>query len=210
MINNIKELQTYIKEQEERLFNKFPDQSTKDMLNLSSLGCLRERIDLLKKQIPELPASYTKWLEKLNLNGVSIGWFNLTPSSKHPIDAVENVLEAYEETFFPREFMEKHHMYQIGSNDVDMVCVTAGTDKFKNGEILFVEEGDPYEPEDSQIYPLAEDFEQFLILAGNANQLAREIKDDDSNRKEKEKEFIKRMEILKVPERYHKTWLRMI
>jgi len=211
MINNIKELQDYIIEQGRRFYSKFSDPLHKDTFDISSSGCTRERINLLKEKIPNIPESYIKCLEKLNLNGVSVGWFQVSPSGKkNPIDTVDSILKAYEEPFFPQEFLNKHHMYEVGFNDTDFVYVTAGTDRFKNGEILYVEEGDPFEPEDSQIHPLAENFEQFLILAGNANQLAREIKDDESNRKEKEEEFIKCMEILKVPQKYHKIWLRMI
>ncbi len=205
-IQTIEELQTFIMQGAE----EFEDLTIKRRFMLSSPGCNHERVEALRKKLPDLPESYTRFLERLNLNGVDIGWFGLTPSSNHPVDAVENVLEAQVDPFFPKEFMQKHRMYYIGYNDTDLVCVTAGTDKFKNGEILYVEEGDPFEPKDSQIHPLAENFEQFLLLAGNLTQIQGEMQADDSKRKEKRVEFTTIMKKLKVPEKYHKTWLRMI
>ena len=89
-----------------------------------------------------------------------------------------------------------------------LLCLTNGTDKYKNGEILFIEEGlDIYRPQESQIHPLAKDFEQFLIAAGNLSQIQEEINDDNSNWEEKKAEFIERLKILGVGEEYHLAWL---
>lgn len=99
-------------------------------------------------------------------------------------------------------------MYQIGSYNTDLICVTAGTDQFTEGEILFVEEGyDIYNPQDNQIHPIAKDFEQFLIAAGNLHQVREEIADDNLNHEEKKNEFIERLRVLGVDEKYHKAWL---
>lgn len=177
---------------------------------MNSPGIMKESIDLITREIGTLPVSYLSFLENYNLNGVDIGYFGLSPLSYNPGGIITNLKEANHDPFFPKEFMEKHRMYQIGSYNTDLVCVTAGTGQFKEGEILFVEEGyDIYNPQDDQIYPLAKDFEQFLIVAGNLNEIHREIKEDNSNWEEKKNEFIERLRLLGVDENYHKAWLNV-
>lgn len=177
---------------------------------LTSPGCSNERFSFLQQNILGLPKSFANLLPSYSFNGVIIDEFELSPHSFRDLDIVEGLLKSIEDPFFPKEFMEKHRMYQIGSYNTDLVCVTAGTGQFKEGEILFVEEGyDIYNPQDDQIHPLAKDFEQFLIVAGNLNEIHREIKEDNSNWEEKKNEFIERLRILGVDENYHKAWLNV-
>lgn len=184
--------------------DKFPE------LLMDDNGCTEDRVQFLKSLLPDIPESYTKWLTKVNLNGICIGYFLISPFSKHPIDIVESFLESYYDPFFPKEFMEKHRLYQIGAYNTNLIYVSAGTKKFKEGEILFIEEGyDIYNPEDNQIHKIAKDFEQFLIIAGNWYQVREEIYDDDSNWEEKRKEFIARLKALGVSEEYYKIWLSL-
>lgn len=173
-------------------------------------GCTDDRVELLRNTLPELPDSYIKWLPRVNLNGICIGYFITSPFSANRIDTVESVLEAHNDLFFPKEFMEKHRLYQVGAYNTDLICISAGTDKFKEGEVLFVEEGyDIYNPEESQVHKLAKDFEQFLIIVGNFSEVRREINEDDSNWEEKRDEFIARLKFLGVSEEYYEIWLSL-
>lgn len=204
MINTLSQLQTiFLKEaalEEDPIFRR-PSL-------LTSPGCSNSRISLLLKQIPEFPKSYTDLLPLYSFNGVIISDFELSPYSFRDLDVVDGLLKTLEDSFFPKEFMEKHRMYKVGSYDNDLICVSSGTNQFKEGEILFVEEGDDiYNPQDSQIHKLAKDFEQFLIVAGNLNETHREINEDESNREEKKAEFIERLNSLGVDQKYHKAWL---
>lgn len=175
-----------------------------------SPGLNENEIKELKVLGSELPVSYINAASKFNLNGIIIGYFLVSPFSYNPKGIVESLKEANGDPFFPKEFMEKHRMYQVGSYNTDLICVTSGTDQFENGEILFVDEGfDIYNPEDSQIHPLAKDFEQFLIIAGNLNQVQREVEEDNSNHEAKKQEFLERLQKLGFTEKYHNMWLSL-
>jgi hypothetical protein len=206
MISTINELQNLLYEDAE----EFEDPLYKSRFLLTNEGCSEERIAFLKKKLPSLPESYTRWLTKLNLNGICIGYFCLSPFSKNPKDIVESILEASEDTFFPKEFMEKHNMYRIGFYNTDLICVAAGSDKYKEGEILFVEEGNNiYNPQDNQIHKLAKNFEQFLLIAGNWYQLPEELNKDNSNYEEKREELKARMKSLGADEEYYPIWISL-
>lgn len=154
-----------------------------------------------------LSKTYISIIESINITRSVIGYFNLSPdTSSH--DRIENkILFLKKKPFFPKEFMEKHRMYQIGSYNTDLICITSGTNQFHDGEILFVEEGqDIYNPQDSQIHPLAKNFEEFLLIAGNLHQVKEEILEDDSNYQFKRDEFFNRMSKLKVDEKYQTFW----
>lgn len=98
-------------------------------------------------------------------------------------------------------------MYQIGSCDTDILCVTEGTNQFHEGEVLYIKEGfDIYNPDDNQILLIAKDFEQFLIIAGNLNQIHREIDGDFTNSDEKFAEFFNRLDILGIDKIYQGAW----
>lgn len=177
---------------------------------MDSPGCSEEKINILLEKIPELPKSYLGLVSLYSLNGVIVDNFELSPQSFRNKDIVEGLIQAYEDPFFPKEFMEKHKMYQIGSYNIAKLCVTSGSSQFKEGEILFIEEGyDINNPQNSQIHRLAKDFEQFLIVAGNLDQIHSDNNEDNSNWEEKKAEFIERLKILGVSEEYHPTWLSM-
>lgn len=204
MIKTIGELQTLLLSEA----NLETDPIFKRPYLMTSPGCPSTRLSFLLENISNLPKSYMDLLPLYSFNGVVINDFELSPYSFQDSDIVEGLLKSIEDPFFPKEFMEKHNMHQIGSYNTDIICITSGTDQFKEGEILYVDEGDDiYNPQDSQIHVLAKDFEQFLIVAGNLNQIHREIKDDNSNLEEKKDEFIKILKALGVNEKYHQSWL---
>jgi hypothetical protein len=204
MISNLRELQVM-------LLNKASlenNTSFKRRYLMVTPGSTTERLQLLYEVMINMPLSYTNIISNYSVNGVAIDGFSLSPYSYKNKDTVEGLLEAYEDPFFPKEFMEKHRMYQIGSYNTDILCVTAGTDQFKEGEILYIEEGyDIYNPEDSQIRKIAKDFEQFLIVAGNLEEIHTEMGGDESLYEQKRQEFIDRFNKLGVSEEYHKAWL---
>lgn len=201
MIHNIKELQEFILKKGE----EFKDPLFKQSFMFTSQGCSVERVEYLKKEIPKLPESYTRFLTKLNLNGIEIGNFSLSPFGKNPVDIVEDLIEAYKDPILDHNFMTHHNMYKIGFCSTDFICVTAGTDNFKNGEILYVEVGcDAHNMNDDKVHKLARDFEQFLLMAGNAYQIWCEM--NASSFDDRFKEFLDRLKILKVSEEYYWMW----
>lgn len=178
---------------------------------MTSPGCSVERISYLIKHFPRLPQTYIDILSSYSINTVEVDGFNLSPYFNSTPDTVGDFFEAYEDPFFPKEFMQKHKMYQIGSYNTDILCVTEGTEQFSEGEILYIDEGyDIYNPEDEQIHPLAKDFEQFLIIAGNLEELHTQMQGDDSLYDIIKTEFLDRLNQLGVDKKYHKMWLSFL
>ena len=117
---------------------------------------------IFSDRLQSLPDTYLGIARAFNLFEIAVGRFILSPAGRY-----NNLKEALIDSniidpFFPLEFMEKHRMYQIGSCNTDLICVTGGAELFIKGEVLYVEEGyDIYNPQDKQIQPIAKDFEQF-------------------------------------------------
>ncbi|MBP9829543.1 MAG: hypothetical protein KBD04_05880 [Proteobacteria bacterium] len=203
MISSLEELSTNTQKEFELLGSK---SHFKDIL-LEKPGITESEYFSIQNKFLDIPISYISVLKQYNLNGVNVGGFNVSPFSYNPDGILANLKEANDDTFFPKEFMEKHKMYQVGSCNTDLICITAGTKQFSNGEVLLVEEGyDIYNPKDSQIHLLAKDFEQFLIIAGNFGQVRSELSKDESNYAEKKEEFLDRLKRLKVDKKYCSAW----
>lgn len=203
MIFSLEELSANTQKEFELLGSK---SHFKDIL-LEKPGVTETEYFNIQNKFSDIPISYMNVLKQYNLNGVNIGGFNVSPFSYNPDGILASLKEANDETFFPKEFMEKHKMYQVGSCNTDLICITAGTEQFSNGEVLLVEEGyDIYNPKDSQIHLLAKDFEQFLIIAGNFGQVRSELSKDESNYAEKKEEFLDRLKRLKVDKKYYSAW----
>lgn len=206
MINNLNELQKYVTKD----IDLHTDPLHKKSFMMLEPGITDNDIKLLKEKCPYIPETYTDIIKKYNFLGVSLGYFNLSPGVLYN-NLTEAIIEAQEDPFFSKEFMDRYKIYQIGFNNTDLIYVTHGTKKFSEGEILFVEEGeDIYNPQDSQIHPIAKDFEQFLIITGNMDQIQRGINEDESNYEEKKNEFIERLRILNVDKTYQKFWLSFL
>ena len=158
-----------------------------------------------------LPESYIKIISLYSINGIEVDGFDVSPYFHTNPDIVDDLMAAYEDPFFPKECMEKHKMYQIGSYNTDILCVTEGTDQFSEGEILYIDEGyDIQNPEDNQIHPIAKDFEQFLIVAGNLDEIHTQMQGDDTLYESKKADFIERMEKLGVDKKYNQMWLSFL
>jgi hypothetical protein len=199
MIQTINELQEYI----------LKDADDFDELMMTSPGCSKERIRDLKATLPGIPDSYTKWVEALNLNGISIGYFEVSPCSFHSEDMVANVIQGNEDGIMFWDQMRQYHLYSIATTDDYGIFVATSSSSYREGEIIIIDE-DIYAEEDTPekyIHKLAKNFEQFLIAAGNLNQIHQEINDDNSNWEEKKAEFIGRLKTLGVSEEYHPAWL---
>lgn len=204
MIKNIKELQEYILKD----WNKEDEIIFQRPSMMTTPGCSQETIEKLKKILPTIPDSYIKVIEKINLNGVSVGYFQTSPYSFNSDGMVANLIEGNQGEVIFHEYMNKYKLYSIATTSDFGIFVATFESPFKEGEIITIDEeiyAEEYNPQ-KWIFKIANDFEQFLIIAGNLNQIHREIKEDESNYEEKTQEFFERLKILKVPEEYHQSW----
>lgn len=205
MIKNIKELQDYLLKDA----NDFDDPIFKRRWMMTSPGCSKEEIEKLKKALPGIPESYTKLLETFNLNGIDVGYFGASPFSFNPEGMVANLIEGNEEGVMFGDYAQQYHLYSIASYSDIGVFVATASSPYKEGEIIAID-GSIYADKDNPeqwIEGLAKDFEQFLLVAGNLNQVHREIKRNDPAHQEKRvKEFISRLKKLGVSEEYYGAW----
>lgn len=203
MIQDLNEVQKYCL----NLADKESDIIFKRQFLMLKPGVSNDSIEKLRRNNIFIHQGYLDIIKEYQLNGVILFCFEFSPSSFRDDNTVEGIITSLTNPFFPKDFMEKHRMYQIGSYNTDLICITSGTDQFHDGEILFVEEGkDIYNPQDSQIHPLAKDFEEFLLVVANADELMGEILQDDSNYKGKKEEFFNRMNLLNVDKKYQTFW----
>ncbi len=206
MITSVKDLQEYVLKDADN----YDDPMFKRIFMMTSPGCPTERIEELKRALPEIPDSYIKWVSRINLNGISVGYFGISPCSNYKGDMVESLIKGNEDSMYS-PVNELYKLYSIATRDgFEVSIATKNSPGFQEGEIILIDEemlSDIHNPRKGDIAKLAKNFEQFLITAGNLNQIHREIKDDDSNWEEKKSEFIERLKILGVGEEYHPAWL---
>lgn len=166
----------------------------------------------LNEILPELPESYTKCLKKYNIFDITLGYFDLTPVSGGSANIVESLIRAQsvEESFLPRAMLDPLDLYWIGYNEGNTVYVAGkNSPSYLEGEIVFIfecildAEGKLCENYQSL---LAKDFEQFLIIAGNLNEVHRLDYESDLAKKE----MLERLKALDVDEKYHETWLEYL
>ncbi len=205
MIESLEELQKYVLEGAD----DFDDLIFKRSYMMTSPGCCEEEIEELKAALPGIPDSYTKLVEAINLNGIDVGYFEVCPASFNPEGMVANFIEGNKGEVLFWEYMQQYHLYSVATIDGYGIFVATASSPYKEGEIIIIDV-DIYADKDNPeqwIHRLAQDFEQFLLIAGNLNQIKRQIKEDDSNYEEKKQEFLDCLKKLGVSEAYHQVWL---
>jgi hypothetical protein len=80
MIKTVEEVQNYVLKD----LNTADDIIFQRPCMMISSGCSKEEINELKEVLPGIPDSYTIWVEAINLNGVAIGYFGVSPFSFNP------------------------------------------------------------------------------------------------------------------------------
>lgn len=208
MIINIADLCNYQRE----LCERIGGDAYKDFLiSKKTMGV--DRIKYLHENLPNLPKSYLDIIQEYDIYEKSIGFFSLSPVDLDTKDIVEVLVKANTVyPFIPKDFLDKKGLIWIGSNNDYTVYVAKGAGDFLGGEIILIDEEilvDIDNPGPNDIQLLAKDFEQFLILAGNFNQVKKEVLRDQSNYIEKKQEFQERFKKLKVDEKYHNVWLSL-
>lgn len=203
MLSSLKDLQSYVLHD----LDETADIIFKRPCMMTSPGCSPEELEKLKEALPGIPESYIKAVKAYNFNGIAIGYFEVSPWSFKPEGMVANLIEGYKADDH-KEYAKKYNLYLIATRPDYGIYVATAESPFQEGEIILMDleifgEQDNLE---RWIFRLAKDFEQFLIVAGNLNQIHREIKKDDSNRDEKKKEFFNRLRILGVSEEYYPAW----
>lgn len=131
-------------------------------------GCSQAAASLLAQRLPGIPHSYLTVARVINIDGVSIGYFQLSPSAYGGRDIAEKVIACNESAMNP--LMKRHQkfgVYQVASWEADPICVAHAHGLFEMGQVVKYNIGNPT----SEPIVLAEDFEQLLLLAGNLDSI---------------------------------------
>jgi hypothetical protein len=158
MIANIDELISYT----QKLGDALPE--LRDSIVLQKPGCSAKITDNLKRVLPGIPESYVTVIKEVELNGVAIGYFHLSPSPYSGHNVAEKVISCNDSAQNPLVGTHrKHGLYQVGSWEADPICVAFENGSFLMGQIVKYNIANPVE----MPVVLAEDFVTFLLLAGN-------------------------------------------
>lgn len=146
-------------------------------LSITRPGCTPEVIRELRRLFPGLPATYFHIVKAVDLEGVSLGGFELTPFWSPGMSLVQCITLANDVSCcgMARQNAE-YGTYAVAALEADMVSVVFRADFFKIGQVVLYEHDHPK----SQPGVLADSFEQFLLIAGNLDEIlgSRESPDD--------------------------------
>ena len=163
MIRNLDELIRY----SEQVANSLPLIANK--VRIVRIGSQPGIIATLTQVLPRLPESYLSVVESIAIDGISIGYFELTPSASHTMSLVEKLQIYNDPTFTPMfEYYQKHGVYQVASWEADPICIVHTDGKFKVGQVV------KYNIDTPALAPmvLADNFEQLMLIAGNLQEIS--------------------------------------
>jgi len=130
-------------------------------------GCQPEVVAALRQLLPGLPESYLSVAESIAIDGIVIGYFNLTPGLPRA-RITEKLRVSNDPVMAPMaERFRQHGVYQVASWEADPICVTHTAGMFEIGQLVMYNVGMPAEPP----VVLADSFEQLLLIAGNLQEI---------------------------------------
>jgi hypothetical protein len=158
MITSLDELVAFTR----RLGAALPELRKRRVINRP--GCSLEAVSALAEKLPGVPDSYLSVIKAIRLDGVVIGYFQLSPSAFEGRDLTEKVISCNDPVQNP--LVEGHRIYrvyEVASWEADPIGVVHTDGVFKVGQVVKYNIGNPGE----RPVVLANDFEQFLLLASN-------------------------------------------
>lgn len=127
MIRSVKELQVYLLKEADGF----------QELMMTSPGCSEADIEKLKEAFPGISESYTQWVKAVNLNGISVGYFEVSPGSCNSKGMVANLIE-YNNEQTREEYAKVRDVYFVATRDGFEVYVSARGGPFQEGEIILI------------------------------------------------------------------------
>jgi hypothetical protein len=128
-------------------------------------------IAALRQEFPGLPDGYVSVAESVAIDGISIGYFNLTPSlSRAPLP---DELRAYNDPVITpmAERYRLHGVYQVASWEADPICVVHTNGMFRVGQVVMYTDANLGPRPTRPPAVLADSFEQFLLIAANLDEI---------------------------------------
>jgi len=162
MIHNLDELMAYADQKAEAL----PELAAET--RIVRPGYPPHTIAALREACPGLPDSYLDVVKCLALDGISIGYFQLTLSASRSTNKADALRSFNNPTVTPMAAQYGHHgVYQIAAWDSDPICVAHSEGPFRIGQILKYSTAAPRD----EPAVLADSFAQFLLIAANLDEI---------------------------------------
>ncbi|WP_221274641.1 hypothetical protein [Thaumasiovibrio subtropicus] len=198
MINNIDELKLYTDVEAA----KFP--TIASHIRLGSSNYSEEQIAELSRRIPELPLCYIRVVRQVELTGVSIGQFALWPVTYGSGDLLTCLTKANESCSNPfLGFYSNNYLVEVACCEANTVCIGSAAGR-NEGQVFLVDISSGPNP---VFLKLAENFEQFLILAGNLHDISMSYQENENSGLI---EFSSRLEKFELDSSSVSTWIRML
>lgn len=145
-----------------RMGEKLPALESEIVLKSPGIGqsdCAR-----LKSSILNLPESYLKCVQSLNVNGVLIGYFHLWPRGTKNVDLVDGLVKINSPENNPLwNFLKESGLFEVAAWEAEPICVASNKSTYEEGTILKISIAQPF----PKVELLAQNFEAFLLIAGN-------------------------------------------
>jgi hypothetical protein len=172
VITSIDELAAFTR----TLADKLPE--LRDSIVLQQPGYPQDALDFLSSELPGIPQSYLSVVKSFRLDGIAIGYFQLSPQSFDGNNLIEKLIACNKSGANPfAERHQQHGVYQVASWEADPICVVYKDGPYKKGQIV------KYSVENPTARPivLADTFEQFLVLAGNLDAIRDSYSESDDS-----------------------------
>lgn len=131
-------------------------------------GLSPSEICRLQSALPQLPDSYLSTVAAIDLSRGVLGYFLLSPTLLNVHDLVSNLIFANDETESPLSaYCHRDFAYFVARCEADPIGVAHANGKFTRNQILIYNVADM----DARPRVIADDFLQFLLLAGNLDEI---------------------------------------
>ena len=172
MLENLNDLKDYTRQVGDML----PD--LKSEIVLKSPGISQSDATRLKSALPDLPDSYLKCIQLLDVQGISIGYFRLWPSAARTSALVESLIQINRPEQNPRSsFFQKSNLYEVAAWEAEPICVASNNSPHAAGAVFKISIVHP----SPKVELLANNFETFLLLAGNLDAICHEYSQTENS-----------------------------
>lgn len=137
---------------------------------LTRPGCGPLQLAALLREMPGLPSSYVAIVEAVTVAGVRVGSFGLSPPGRPEQGLRPRLLRAADpEKNLWAAHHQHHHVYEVGLIRRDPIAVAGSGGHYRPGQVVW------YGVHGAKGVPLvlAEQFEQFVLLAANLDAIRR-------------------------------------
>lgn len=170
MIKSLNDLVAYTN----RLANRIPQIA--DEVAVKPQGLSKDALDTLARSLA-LPSMYIRCIQEVGVFGVSLGYFALWPTFNRSGDMVESLLSANSGSTAGEVAAREAHLLVVGRQEANPVCVGSALSNRPDVVVLLDVMSSPI----VESANISENFEVFLLLAGNLHEISFSHEESASN-----------------------------